>query len=147
MKCLGHFSVFWIVLFVFVFVSISGCGDNLPKRVPVSGHVFYNGKPLESGSLFIQSPGQRSSYATLGPGGKFTVTTFTENDGLMLGKHQVAVISKEDVNSKTVKWFIPKKYSDIITSGLEIDITGPNNDVKIDVKSEPGEKYPMIEKF
>jgi hypothetical protein len=147
MKCLCRFSLFWTILLAFCIISISGCGDSLPKRVPVSGHVVFDGKPLETGVLLIQAPGQRSSYATLGPGGKFTVTTFTENDGLMMGKHQVAVVAKEDINQTTQKWFIPKKYSEVSTSGLEIDVTGSNNDVKIDLKSEPGQKYPFIEKL
>jgi hypothetical protein len=146
MKCLCRFSLFWSVLTLFVVFSINGCGDKLPQRVPVSGHVTFDGKPLETGSLFILTPGQRSSYAKIGPGGKFSVTTFTENDGLMTGKHQIAVICKEDVNSTTMKWLIPKKYADVSTSGLEIDITGPNNDVKIDLKPEPGQKYPYLEK-
>ncbi len=147
MKCLCHFSLFSAILLAFCIVSILGCGDNLPKRVPVSGHVIFDGKPLETGTLIIQTPGQRSSYATLGPGGKFTVSTFSENDGLMLGKHQIAVSSKEDIGSNAVKWFIPKKYADINTSGLKIEITGPNNDVKIDLTSERGQKFPIIEKF
>jgi hypothetical protein len=146
MKCLCRFSLLWPALAILLVFSMSGCGDNLPKRVPVSGHVSIDGKPLETGSLFIQTPGQRSSYAKIGPGGKFSVTTFTENDGLMPGKHQVAVICKEDPNSTTIKWLVPKKYSNILTSGLEFEITGSTNDLKIDIKPEPGEKYPVIEK-
>ena len=99
MKCLCRFNLFWVLLMVFSIVSISGCGDNLPKRVSVSGHVFFDGKPLEKGTVIIETAGQRHSYGTLGPGGKFTVSTFAENDGLMLGKHPVAVIAKEDVNA------------------------------------------------
>ena len=127
--------------------SLLGCGDNLPTRVPVSGHVFFDGKPLEKGTLLIQSLDQRSSYAQLGPGGKFTVSTFSENDGLMPGKHQVAVVAKEDINANTQKWLIPKKYSDAATSGLEFEVTGPTSDIKIDLTSEPGKKYPFIEKL
>jgi hypothetical protein len=146
MKCLCRFSLFWSILTVFFVVSINGCGDKMPQRVQVSGHVFFDGKPLETGTLTFQTPGQRMGYALLGTGGKFTATTFTENDGLMPGKHKVAVISKEVINADTQKWFVPKKYCDIITSGLEIDITGPNKDVKIELKSEPGQKYPYVEK-
>jgi hypothetical protein len=138
--------LFWAVLLAFSIVSISGCGDNLPKRVSVSGHVFIDGKPLEKGTMFIESPGQRPSYATLGPGGKFSISTFSENDGIMPGKHKIAVLGKEDITIHSVKWYAPRKYADISTSGLEIEVTGPNNDVKIDLTSEPGQKLPFIEK-
>ncbi len=146
MKCLCRFSLFWAVLLAFSILSISGCGDDLPKRVSASGHVFIDGKPLEIGTLFIESPGQRSSYATLGPGGKFTISTFSTNDGIMPGKHRVAVISKEDVSSNTVKWYAPKKYLDVNTSGLEIDIPSSTSDIKIEIATEPEQKYPFIEK-
>jgi hypothetical protein len=147
MKCLCRFGLLWAILFTFYVVSINGCGDDLPKRVPVSGHVFFDGQPLETGTLTFQTPGQRIAYALLGTGGKFTVTTFTENDGIIPGKHKVAVISKEVINANTQKWFVPKKYSETSTSGLEIDVTGPNNDIKFDLKSEPGQKYPFVEKL
>jgi hypothetical protein len=147
MKRSCHFGIFSLLILSFLIPAIIGCGDNLPKRVPVSGHVFFDGKPLETGGVGIQTTGERASYAALGPGGAFTVSTFGQNDGLMLGKHKVAVSSKEDVNASTIKWLIPKKYADFETSGLEINITGATSDLKIDLTSEPGKKYPLIEKF
>lgn len=113
----------------------------------MSGHVFFDGKPLETGAVGILNEGSRPAFAMLGPGGAFTVSTFGQNDGLMVGKHKVVVTSKEDVSSSTIKWLIPKKYADFETSGLEIDITGPTSDIKLDLTSEPGKKYPLIEKF
>jgi hypothetical protein len=147
MKCFCRFSLPLTILLAFFVVSINGCGDNLPKRVPVSGHVYFDGKPLEMGAIGILTQGERSSYAKLGPGGKFTVSTFSENDGLMPGKHKFAVAAKEDLSPTSQKWFVPKKYSDPNTSGLEIDITGPTDDLKIELTSEPGQKYPWVEKL
>jgi hypothetical protein len=147
MKSVFRFGVFSSLLLALFLLSLNGCGDNLPKRVPVSGHVFFDGKPLETGGIGFMTPGQRSSHGELGPGGKFTVSTFSENDGLMPGKHTVVVCAKEDINANSMKWYAPKKYADPQTSGLEIDITGPTSDLKIDLKSEPGKKYPLIEKF
>ncbi|MGD0656166.1 MAG: hypothetical protein ABSA16_17655 [Thermoguttaceae bacterium] len=145
MHCLCRPNISLAAILLLFFALISGCGDNLPQRVPVSGQVLLDGKPLETGTLSIQSPGQRSSYATLGPGGKFSISTFSENDGLMIGKHPVAVISKENINGKTVKWLIPKKYTDIATSGLEIDVPGPRSDVVINLTWGGGK--PFIEKY
>ena len=145
MHCLCRPNISLAAILLLFFALISGCGDNLPQRVPVSGQVLLDGKPLETGTLSIQSPGQRSSYATLGPGGKFSISAFSENDGLMIGKHPVAVISKENINGKTVKWLIPKKYTDIATSGLEIDVPGPRSDVVINLTWGGGK--PFIEKY
>jgi hypothetical protein len=147
MKLTFRFDVFLAALLAICVFSINGCGDKLPERVAVSGHVFFDEKPLESGTLIFSAPGQRQATAVLGPGGKFTVTTFTESDGLMLGKHQVAVIAREDVNANTIKWLVPKKYAEVENSGLEVDITGSDKDIKIKLTSEPGKKYPLIEKF
>jgi hypothetical protein len=147
MKRMRRFGVLSGLLLAFCVVSIVGCGDDLPKRVPASGHVFFDGKPLETGTLGILTPGQRCSFAELGPGGAFTVSTFSKNDGLMLGKHPVTVVWKEDVSNSAIKWMIPKKYADPTTSGLEVDITGPTSDLKFELTSEPGKKYPLVEKF
>ncbi|MGD0384094.1 MAG: hypothetical protein ABSA77_11270 [Thermoguttaceae bacterium] len=125
------------------FASISGCGDSLPKRVPVSGRVLIDGKPLEYGVVQVFPKGERSAYGTLGPGGKFALTTFTENDGCMLGKHPVAVNAAKGISSTKMQWFAPKKYANVATSGLEIDVPGPRNEVEINLKWD-GEK-PYIE--
>jgi hypothetical protein len=145
MKSSCHFNLSCITLLTLSIISMSGCGDGLPKRVPVSGHVLIDGKPLEIGTLYIETTGQRSSYATLGLGGKFSISTFSENDGLMTGKHTVAIISKVDLSSNSVRWLTPKKYSNIATSGLEIDVPGPRNDVEINLTWDGGK--PFVEKY
>jgi hypothetical protein len=145
MKTFSRFGVCFGCLVVIGLACIIGCGDNLPRRVPVSGRVLIDGKPLETGTLLIETPGQRPSHAALGPGGKFTVGTFSETDGTMPGKHRVAIISKEDINGKTVKWLIPKKYTDLTTSGMEIDVPGARNDVELRLSWEGGK--PFIEKY
>jgi hypothetical protein len=113
--------------------------------VPVSGRVLIDGKPLEYGVVQVFPKDQRSACGTLGPGGKFTLTTFTENDGCMLGKHPVAVNAGKGINSSKMQWFAPKKYADVATSGLEIDVSGPRNDVEINLKWDGGKPY--IEKL
>jgi hypothetical protein len=134
------------IVFAFIFTCVIGCGDGLPHRVPISGRVLLDGKPLEKGTIKVCPANERSAYGTLGPGGKFTLSTFDDNDGTMMGKHPVAIISKEDINeTKSTKWLIPKKYSEIATSGLEIDVPGPRSDVEINVTWGGGK--PFIEKY
>lgn len=145
MKQFRRFDLCLGIFLIFIFTCINGCGDNLPKRVPVSGRVLLDGKPLEQGFVQVFPKGQRAAYGTLGPGGKFTLTTFTENDGCVPGKHPVAIIAYKSIGSTKLQWFAPKKYKDTSTSGLEIDVPGPRDDVEIKLTWDGGKPY--IEKL
>jgi hypothetical protein len=146
MKCFCHFKLFWTLLLAFSIISISGCGDNLPKRVPVSGQVFLDGKPLDHGVVQVYPNNQRMASGAIFPDGKFKLTTYTENDGCIIGKHPVAVNAGEGINTSKMRWYAPKKYADQTTSGLDIEITGQTDNIKINLKSD-GQTYPMIEYF
>lgn len=128
-----------------VFPIIAGCGDGRPERVAVSGRVLIDGKPLEIGFVQVAPEGNRPAYGTLGPGGRFTLTTFDERDGCVRGKHRIAVISKKDLGSSAIQWFAPKKYLGPATSGLEIEVPGPRDDVEIRLTWDGGK--PFIERF
>jgi hypothetical protein len=147
MNCLCRFNLSWGILLAVLITCLYGCGDNLPKRVPVSGQVFLDGKPLEYGAITVMTQGQRMAGGRIGPDGKFTIGTFTENDGCFMGKHPVAVNAAKGISSTKMRWYAPKKYADVATSGLEIDVTGPLSDVKINLTSDPGQKYPFIEQL
>ncbi len=141
MNHLRRINICWCFLIVFSFFCISGCGDGLPRRVPVSGRVLIDGKPLEYGTVQVFPNGQRMAYGTIGPEGKFTLTTFTENDGCMLGKHPVAILAYTSIGSNKIQWFAPKKYTAPATSGLEIDVPGPRDDVEINLTWDGGKPY------
>ncbi len=140
-------ALFWALLLPFCMASIDGCGDNLPKRVPVSGLVLLDGKPLEFGVVKFFPQNQRMASGGIGRDGRFRLTTFSENDGCFMGKHPVAVSAGEGLSATKMRWYAPKKYADPDTSGLEIEIPGPRSDVLIELTSEPGMKYPFIEKL
>jgi hypothetical protein len=123
------------------FICLSGCGDGLEKRVPVSGVVLIDGKPLEIGNIQVVPDKGRPATGRIGPGGRFTLTTFNDNDGCFLGKHKVIVIAKEDKTSTSTMWHAPKKYADLSASGLEINITGPTDNLEIKLKWEGGKPF------
>jgi hypothetical protein len=125
----------------------SGCGDGRPKRVPVSGRVLIDGKPLEVGFLQVLVKGNHPASGKLGPGGRFTLTTFDENDGCAPGTHPVAVIAGQSLNEKEFKWFAPQKYADSKTSGLKMEVTGPRDDVELRLTWQgSGHDRPFVEK-
>ena len=58
--------------------------------------------------------------------GKFTLSTYNDGDGAIVGKHRVAVEVVEEVPTKdgdiTTKSLIPKKYTSPDSSGIELEI-------------------------
>lgn len=122
---------------------LAGCGggdDGRPERVPVSGTVMYNGKPLENaGVTFVpKGEGKRSATGATDAQGRYRLTTFDTNDGAIIGNHDVAFYavkddnrnpdgtprySEEDPRWKPPKSIIPDKYGDPRKSGLTKEVT------------------------
>jgi hypothetical protein len=113
-----------------------GCADisDVPKTVAVSGVVTYNGEPLTRGEVVFvpkDTTVGRSSRGEIGPGGKYSLTTFREGDGVIPGEYSIFVSSYEDPPPPTEeeaanppaappkgKPAIPTRYLDPKTSGL-----------------------------
>jgi hypothetical protein len=126
------------------FCFACGCGDGRPKRAPISGRVTIDGKPLSSGSIVVHPAGTRLATSPIGPDGRFTLSMFENEDGCILGKHPLAVVGTKMLDLTTTEWLVPKKYADSATSGLEIDVTGPRDDVEIKLTwegSPPGRPF------
>lgn len=138
----GSIARWCFVLVVFLLVA-SGCGDGRPTRVPVSGIVSIDGKPLETGYIQVFPRKDRAAYGKLGPGGRFSLSTFDDDDGCVLGTHPAAITAFKHLKADTIQWLIPKEYSVPSSSGLQIEVTGKRDDVKIELKWD-GRK-PVIE--
>ena len=78
---------------------------------------------------------------SLGPGGRFTLSTFKDGDGCVLGKHRVAVISREIKSPTSQLWHAPKKYIRPDTSGLEVDVSGPTDNLEINLTWDGGKPF------
>ena len=115
-------------------VALVGCGDAAPKIVPVSGTVLIDGQPLSYGYVQVLPTGWRPASGRLGGDGRFTLTTKVNGDGCAVGTHAVAILSSESLSPETTKWHAPKEYADAKTSGLTVTITGPTDDLKIELK-------------
>jgi hypothetical protein len=112
--------------------------------VPVSGVVLIDGQPLTRGNVKFVPPNGRPSVGKIGQDGKFTLTCFDGSDGAIPGTHRVQVAANRIISSNKIEWFAPSKYADFRTSGLEIVVTEPVDDVTIDLESG-GQKMPYIE--
>ena len=117
-------------------LALAGCGEGGPKIVPVSGTVTIDGQPLAYGHVQVLPAGWRPASGRLDGSGRFTLTTTAPNDGCAVGTHPVVVLAGESLTPETMKWHAPQKYSDVSTSGLTVTISGPTDDLKIELKSD-----------
>jgi hypothetical protein len=121
-----------------VLFTMTGCSESGPSIVPVSGTVTIEGQPLTYGHIQVLPKGWRPASSRISSDGRFKLTTTVEGDGCAVGTHAVAILAGESLTPETTKWHAPKKYSDSTTSNLTVTITGPTNDLKIDLKWEGG---------
>jgi hypothetical protein len=133
------------VLLLLLLLFVVGCGDGRPSRVPISGRVTIDGEPLTTGNITIVPANARPASGKIGPDGRFTLNSFEDNDGCVLGNHKVVVVASEILSGTSVKWHAPKKYADLETTDLEVNITGPTDDLLIELTWDGGK--PFVEKF
>lgn len=110
----------------------SGC-DNRPQRVPVAGQVLIDGKPLNTGFVRVIPENARPAVGQIEKDGRFRLTTFDGEDGCVLGKHQVEIVARQSQGYTTVKWLTPRKYQDVSTSELTVDVQEPIEDWTIEL--------------
>ena len=114
-------------------VLASGCGQDRPDRVPVSGQILIDEKPLTNCTVQFASRHGRASYGQADQEGRFTLGCFEEADGVLPGTHRVVVVAKKDIDGNTIQWNAPKKYIEYATSELEYTISEPTEDLVINL--------------
>lgn len=124
------------VAVVAAILGLAGCGEGGPKVVEVSGTVLIDGQPLDYGHIQVIPADWRPAAGSIGKDGRFTLSTTEPNDGCAVGTHQVAILAGESVTAETTRWHAPAKYADIKTSNLTVTITGPTDDLKIELQSD-----------
>lgn len=121
---------------------VAGCDDGKPKRVPVSGIVLIDGNPLTLGSVrMYPASGGRPASGQIGPDGRFSMTTFEPNDGVVVGENKVEIRCVEAVSDTKAKWHTPQKYATADTSGLTLTIEKPTNDLELSLTWDGGKPF------
>jgi hypothetical protein len=120
---------------------LNGCGDGRPMRVPVSGRVLIDGRPLTYGFVQFRPAGSRVSAAKLDDQGHFTLKCFAEGDGAVPGSHTIVVMANEPISSTKALWHAPKKYADYRTSGLQQEIANSTYDLVVNLTWAGGQPF------
>jgi hypothetical protein len=122
-------------------ISLTGCGDGRPTRVPVSGRVLIDGQPLDSGNIRVHPAANRPASAKIEADGRFTLSTYEFGDGCVLGEHPVTVTSMKMLNANTVRWLAPKKYAGGDTTDLRIDVSEATDSAEINLTWAGGKPF------
>lgn len=142
---LAQLSSSRIALLVALTLSAIGCNDGRPVRVPIAGTVLIDGKPLEKAFVKVVPVDGRPSIGETNADGRFSLTCYEPNDGATRGTHKVAVIAVTEISGAAIMWRAPKKYSSIDSSGLQLAVDTPKDDVEIRITWDGGKPY--IERF
>jgi hypothetical protein len=121
--------------------TLAGCAED-SKIAGVDGVVRLDGRPLTSGTVRFVPAAGRAATGTIQSDGTFSLGTYGESDGALIGKHKVAVISYEaandgrpayEVRTQTSKPLVPERYMAVGTSGLTFDVKPGKNDANLDL--------------
>jgi hypothetical protein len=141
-------------IMVFVVWVISGCGDDLERRHPVSGRVTRLGQPLTEGTIkFLPLDASKGRIATgeIQPGGSYTLKTRDPHDGAIAGAYRVTVnvADVDDSNPKGISGVVPRldrpnkirtksvfpsKFCDPSQTGLKANVEARSNICDFDLK-------------
>ena len=118
-----------------------GCGSGSPySYVKTTGKISYDdGTPFPSGAIRLQFAAQdapavegshpRPSIANVNAQGEFDcVTSYKYGDGLIRGKHKVAIEQAADPKGKLL---VPKEYTSIASTPLLVDTDSVPFDIKV----------------
>jgi hypothetical protein len=96
-----------------------------PKPFPVSGTITYNGQPLGNGKIVFLPPTAAGRQATGQViNGKYSLTSFTLNDGALSGSYKIIVVSPS----------VPARYQSQATSGLVVQIQKSVNMIDLNLR-------------
>jgi hypothetical protein len=122
---------------------MAGCGDNR-GRVPVTGIVLFDGKPLESGG--IRFGGDQGAAGAGGiVNGRFSLNENASQNGVLPGKYDVLIHSwveergsvRKDGSFSPGITRIPLIYLDPSKSGLTAEVKhGQKNEFTFELKSD-----------
>ena len=124
--------------------SLVGCSDAERRFYPVRGIVrFPDGKVLREGSVEFEIIGEKKAVTATGkikPDGSFVLGTYQMDDGALVGKHRVVVVSNNNSGSLherpglVQETVLHEKYRSYQASGLTQEVKAETNNFVIEVE-------------
>ena len=108
-----------------------GCQSDEQAVVEVQGRVTYQGQPVSTGTISFSpksatgmGSAQRPATAVLDANGAYRLKAFRSRFGMPPGEYAVSVLSYEGsmLDQSSVKYLVPKKFSEGGTSGLLAEV-------------------------
>lgn len=124
-----------------LFLAGCGGGGDRPTAV-VEGKITVNGKPVPNGTvMFVPVETGAPATGEIRPDGTYRMTTYSDGDGAVVGKHQVSITALADMQNRLPEDrtplpppIIPHKYLHRGTSGLTADVkAGEVNTIDFDL--------------
>jgi hypothetical protein len=115
-----------------------GCGktDRLETAVVV-GKVTLDGKPLKSGSVMFVPERGHSASGTIRPDGSFSLSTYGDNDGAIIGVNQVTVTAWDgDSMEGARRPLVPIKYMSPGAFGMTREVKTGRNEVMLELSNK-----------
>src|SRR5690606_17892279 len=105
-----------------------------------SGTVTLDGKPVPRGNVRFTPQAGRGALGIIRPDGSYTMSTYAEGDGVVVGPSKIAVFVRlgEDATQEELAKLvrIPARYASAGTSGLSHEVTpGEANVVNLELTS------------
>lgn len=158
-KPAGSFISTLTMLIAVFFSTLLGCGrSDQFALAPVTGRVTVDGSPLAEGTILFRPESGRAGRAKIENGAIVHASTYGIDDGIVLGKHKVAiqpipeveraakaaatgqgtspsyVQNLSEVRAQAAQ--IPAKYQDVDQSGLTVEIKDDDNELLLELMSQ-----------
>lgn len=123
---------------------LAGCKNSYQlETAPVRGKITIDGKPLQTGKVRFAPERGRGATGDIQPDGTYKLTTYSPDDGAIVGKHRVSIEARRDAGKRSVEneepvppSLIPEYYADESKSGLEFDVkSGETNKADFSLRS------------
>lgn len=131
-------------------ILIAGCGGGSDQKptANVKGKITFNGQPVAGGNITFspvavgKDPGKPGS-GTVGVDGSYTLTTYKQNDGAVVGKHRVTFIppvtAKEPDaghSEATAAPAVVSPFAGLVPKTEEVEVKAGDNSIDIELTKQ-----------